>query len=515
MDAGQSLRNPGARYDQFQERSNHQQYNNSTFQRPDKLMAKQDTYMYDENTRFDAKPRALGDMMIEEPYEGMQSQQNFNSRQYSQNTLSTQCTMSQVDRLTEEFSPFHPLSTQSENSYSQQGSLYSQGSFPTHSQGTPKNQFYNESGRKITDINNQNAHPSTNKKIYERNGSLRQDGLLNSQGSMMISKSGTKNFSDNKTVSTCISGSDSPPRRLQLECEETLGKSMTSSRRKHDQNTTSPWSMIDEGEMNQDPRKNNEMEVSNFDIHGIVEEKKTNTPSIEEDLANFNPDSINVGIDQESMAYLVLREQDYAPDPYGLDKKQKEVNGTMRAILIDWMIEVADEFTLKRETLHYAINYIDRFLSKVENIRREDFQLLGITALHIASKTEVLFPALLPISLVCHSPQEVYPPKMEDFKKIASDCYSLDQIRDMEMKMLKVSRFLPSHLTSFSGVKVAAESTDAKYVVTMVYDSMGYLRPACASGKEPPFDGEVRFAYSIQASGSEILRPLQRTHAAG
>jgi len=44
----------------------------------------------------------------------------------------------------------------------------------------------------------------------------------------------------------------------------------------------------------------------------------------------------------------------------------------MRTILIDWMIEVCTEFTLKRETFYYALNYVDRYLSIKRNIRKQD-----------------------------------------------------------------------------------------------------------------------------------------------
>ncbi len=35
----------------------------------------------------------------------------------------------------------------------------------------------------------------------------------------------------------------------------------------------------------------------------------------------------------------------------------------MREILIDWMIEVCEEFMLKRETLYLSVNYIDRYIT--------------------------------------------------------------------------------------------------------------------------------------------------------
>ena len=51
----------------------------------------------------------------------------------------------------------------------------------------------------------------------------------------------------------------------------------------------------------------------------------------------------------------------------------------MRAILIDWLVEVAEEYRLVPETLHLAVNYIDRFLSYVP-VARSKLQLVGVAA---------------------------------------------------------------------------------------------------------------------------------------
>lgn len=55
---------------------------------------------------------------------------------------------------------------------------------------------------------------------------------------------------------------------------------------------------------------------------------------------------------------------------------QSDVNSAMRTILIDWLIEVADEYKLHDETLFLCTQYIDRFLSSI-NITRSRLQLLG------------------------------------------------------------------------------------------------------------------------------------------
>ena len=44
--------------------------------------------------------------------------------------------------------------------------------------------------------------------------------------------------------------------------------------------------------------------------------------------------------------------------------KQTDVNEKMRAILIDWLVEVHLKFKLMVETLYLTVNLIDRFLEK-------------------------------------------------------------------------------------------------------------------------------------------------------
>ena len=42
---------------------------------------------------------------------------------------------------------------------------------------------------------------------------------------------------------------------------------------------------------------------------------------------------------------------------------QFDVSPNMRAILVDWLVEVAEEYKLVSDTLYLTVSYIDRFLS--------------------------------------------------------------------------------------------------------------------------------------------------------
>lgn len=69
---------------------------------------------------------------------------------------------------------------------------------------------------------------------------------------------------------------------------------------------------------------------------------------------------------------------------------QPEINEKMRAILIDWLIQVHYKFELSLETLYLTINIIDRFLAS-RAISRRELQLVGMGAMLVASKYEEIW----------------------------------------------------------------------------------------------------------------------------
>lgn len=64
-------------------------------------------------------------------------------------------------------------------------------------------------------------------------------------------------------------------------------------------------------------------------------------------------------------------------------KQQQDITSSMRSILVDWLVEVCEEYKLHTETLYLAVNYTDRFLSKM-SVLRGKLQLLGTAAIYIA-----------------------------------------------------------------------------------------------------------------------------------
>ena len=61
--------------------------------------------------------------------------------------------------------------------------------------------------------------------------------------------------------------------------------------------------------------------------------------------------------------------------------KQPSLQENTRAILIDWLIQIHQHFTLAPETLYLAVNILDRYLSLCSQVDLPKLQLVGITAL--------------------------------------------------------------------------------------------------------------------------------------
>ncbi|KAJ7544944.1 hypothetical protein O6H91_09G099800 [Diphasiastrum complanatum] len=103
--------------------------------------------------------------------------------------------------------------------------------------------------------------------------------------------------------------------------------------------------------------------------------------------------------------------------------KQADINEKMRAILVDWLIEVHLKFKLMPETLFLTMNLIDRYLS-AQNVSRRHLQLVGVTAMLLAAKYE-----------------EIWAPEVQDFVVISDGAYTRDQVLAMEKKILNTLSF--------------------------------------------------------------------------
>lgn len=118
--------------------------------------------------------------------------------------------------------------------------------------------------------------------------------------------------------------------------------------------------------------------------------------------------------------YEIFREKELTTSARCYMDRQTYISPRMRAILVDWLVEVHLKFRLVPETLHLAVNLVDRYLESKEGMCRKNLQLVGVTSLMIAAKYE-----------------EIYPLELDQLVYICDNAYSCQDLLDMEYSILR------------------------------------------------------------------------------
>ena len=114
-------------------------------------------------------------------------------------------------------------------------------------------------------------------------------------------------------------------------------------------------------------------------------------------------------------------------------KRQPDITSGMRSVLVDWLVEVGDEFTLQPSTLYLAVSLLDRFLSLMSVVRGK-LQLVGTTAMYVAAKLE-----------------EIYPPELADFSYITDNTYTQKQVTCTSCESVTDGVYILCRLFEWSG----------------------------------------------------------------
>jgi len=185
---------------------------------------------------------------------------------------------------------------------------------------------------------------------------------------------------------------------------------------------------------------------------------------------------------------MLQREGPYQGDPT-YPSRLSEIAPHMRSVLIDWMIEICQEYLLGRETLYYAINYVDRYLSYNPELSRANFQLLGATAMFIASKVE-----------------EPVPPVKREICFASGHLYTANDIGIMERSLLTTLRWELRPQTPFSFltyfIKHAARSLhESEADEDLVHEVLSVDRLVRATQL---VDGALHFVKSMEYFSSHL-----------
>merc|ERR1712117_935773 len=155
-----------------------------------------------------------------------------------------------------------------------------------------------------------------------------------------------------------------------------------------------------------------------------------NTAKMVAPIIESHTDPVLVG-DKRVLENILSKEEEFHITDYCANKDSK-IAPHMRKIVTDWMSEVCEDQQCKPEVFFLSINYLDRFLSRV-NIQKEQFQLCASVCLLLASK----FSQVVPIStdkIVIYTDSSV----------------TAQELRQWEIKILNVLHWELSSVTTHS-----------------------------------------------------------------
>ncbi|XP_019734132.1 G1/S-specific cyclin-E2 isoform X2 [Hippocampus comes] len=155
---------------------------------------------------------------------------------------------------------------------------------------------------------------------------------------------------------------------------------------------------------------------------------------------------------------MLNKELKYVHDKNYMQRHHK-LQPSMRAILLDWLLEVSEVYCLHRQTAYLAQDFFDRFMLTQEDVNKDYLQLIGITALFIASKIE-----------------EIYPPKIGEFAYVTDGACDSWDIRRTELHILKALDWNLCPETPISWLKlyaqVEAQKDDENFLVPQFSQEM-------------------------------------------
>ncbi|KAL5788153.1 hypothetical protein ACOSP7_005102 [Xanthoceras sorbifolium] len=219
-----------------------------------------------------------------------------------------------------------------------------------------------------------------------------------------------------------------------VELSRNVQKPKRSSKRKYNQD-------VDNSPSTESTRESEES--GSQECKRKLKEKNDNDVAIVQESSESS--SVLQKYSYSSPIYEYLRslemEEKRRPLPKYMEDVQNDISVNMREILVDWLVEVAEEYNLVSDTLYLTIAYVDRFLSS-HALSRNKLQLLGVGCMFIASKYE-----------------EISPPHVEDFCYITDNTYTNEEVVSMETEVLKFLNFEMSTPTTKNFLRVFIRAT--------------------------------------------------------
>ncbi|CAJ1063123.1 G1/S-specific cyclin-E2 [Xyrichtys novacula] len=184
---------------------------------------------------------------------------------------------------------------------------------------------------------------------------------------------------------------------------------------------------------------------------------------------------------------MLNKELKYVHDKSYLQRHPK-LQPKMRAILLDWLLEVSEVYSLHRQTAYLAQDYFDRYMLTQDDVSKEFLQLIGITALFVASKME-----------------EIYPPKIVEFAYVTDGACDMWDIQQTELHLLKALDWNLCPETPISWLKLYAQveaQRDGENFLEPQFSQETYIRITQLLDLCMMDIGSLDYSYSVLAAAA-------------
>ncbi|CAM9268661.1 unnamed protein product, partial [Phaeothamnion confervicola] len=209
---------------------------------------------------------------------------------------------------------------------------------------------------------------------------------------------------------------------------------------------------------------------------------------------------------------LKYRARPYMPEP------QHDLKASYRTILVDWIVEVCEEYRLSWTTLFLVVELIDRSLSRFR-VQHPRLQLLGCACILLAAKYE-----------------EIYTPSVNDLVYISDNTYAREDMLAMERRVAAALGFRLTCVTpaSFAARFCAAarsmprEASLVRYLLALALQDYGLVgqlasvkaaaalhlaRQTLPDATRPIWDAQIAHYTGYAPGDAALQRCVRRMHA--
>ncbi|KAK0267038.1 hypothetical protein LTR91_004681 [Friedmanniomyces endolithicus] len=141
---------------------------------------------------------------------------------------------------------------------------------------------------------------------------------------------------------------------------------------------------------------------------------------------------------EDVLSHMERMEAETMPDLQSIEI-QTEIQWFMRPYLLDFLLEAHHAFQLLPETLHLAVNLLDRYCSR-RVVYKRHYQLVGCAALLISAK---------------YGDHKERVPTIRELKSMCCSLYDDDMFTQMEWHVLQTLNWMVGHATVTSFLQMA------------------------------------------------------------